>query len=183
MKFLSPLFVPLQGGSRRERIVLASSAAVAVLVLLLDQGTKVWVERAFKLHESRPIIDGWLSFTSVRNYGAAWSMLAGQTWLLLAVALAAFIAILCFFYKLAENYPERYFAEFLALSGILGNSIDRLWRGGVVDFIDIHYYTHWSYPVFNVADMAICIGVGIFVLSSFLRPESKKKDESRNEDR
>lgn len=183
MKFLSPLFAPLQSGSRRERIVFGSSVAVAAFVLLLDQATKVWIERAFKLHETRPIIDGWLSFTSVRNYGAAWSMLAGQTWLLLAVALAAFAAILYFFYKLAENYPERYFAEFLALSGILGNSIDRIWRGAVVDFIDIHYYTHWSYPVFNVADMAICTGVGIFVLSSFLRPESKKKDEHRDEDR
>jgi signal peptidase II len=183
MKKLSRLFAPLQSGSRRERLVLFSSVAVAVAMLLLDQGTKIWVERSFKLHESRPIIDGWLSFTSVRNYGAAWSMLAGQTWLLLAVALAAFAAILYFFYKLAENYPERYLAEFLALSGILGNSIDRLWRGAVVDFIDIHYYTHWSYPVFNIADMAICTGVGIFVLSSFLRPDTSKKDERSDEDR
>lgn len=177
------LFAPLEPGSRREKIVLLSSAALALFILLLDQGTKVWIESAFKLHESRPVIAGWLSITSVRNHGAAWSMLAGQTWLLLAVATAAFVAILLFFHRLTEGYPERCFAQFLVLSGIVGNSIDRLWRGAVVDFIDVHYYTHWSYPVFNVADIAICTGVGIYILSSFLRPERKPEDDRKNEDR
>ncbi|MBQ6352671.1 MAG: signal peptidase II [Lentisphaeria bacterium] len=173
----------LEPGSRREKITLSAAAAVAFAVLLLDQGTKIWIERAFRLHESRPLIDGWLSFTSVRNHGAAWSMLSGQTWLLLLVALAAFAAILYFFRRLAEGYPERYFAQFLTLSGIIGNSIDRLWRGAVVDFIDVHYYTHWSYPVFNVADIAICTGVGLYVLSTFLRPERKPRDAVKDEDR
>ena len=65
-------------------------------------------------------------------------------------------------------------AAFMVLSGILGNSIDRLWRGAVVDFIDVHYGNVWRYPVFNVADMAICTGVGIFILSTILRPEKRK---------
>ena len=183
MKKSRSLWPPLEPDSRREKIVLFSAAALALFMLLLDQGTKVWVERSFKLHESRPLIAGWLSFTSVRNHGAAWSMLTGQTWFLLAVAALAFIAILFFFHRLSEGWTERYFAQFLVLSGIVGNSIDRLWRGAVVDFIDVHYYTRWSYPVFNVADIAICTGVGIYVLSSFLRPERKPHEERKDEDR
>ena len=170
------LFSRLNDNSRRERFFMAASAALALLFLILDQGTKLWVERTFALHESRPLIPGWLSLTSVRNYGAAWSMLSGHGWILLIIALAALTAILFFFRTLTENWPERYVAAFMVVSGIIGNSIDRLWRGAVVDFIDVHYYDTWRYPVFNIADIAICTGVGIFILSSILRPEKRKKD-------
>ena len=93
---------------------------------------------------------------------------------MLCIAVLALAAILRFFRALTEGYPERYIAAFMVVSGILGNSIDRLWRGSVVDFIDVHYSNVWRYPVFNIADIAICIGVGIFVLSSFFRPEKKR---------
>ncbi len=175
MKFLKSLFLPLEPHSRRERMVLVGAVVTALFFLLLDQGTKLWVEHAFRLNEPHPLIDDLLSFTYVRNTGAAWSILRGQTWLLLAIAILAFAAILYFFHHLTERWPERYFAIFLVLSGILGNSIDRLWRNAVVDFIHVHYRDVWNYPVFNVADIAICVGVGIFVLSSFVRPERKKE--------
>ena len=172
MKGFGSLFAAMEHHSRRERVVFAASAAVALLTLLVDQATKLWVVGA--LHESRTIIPAVLEFTRVRNTGAAFGMLSGQTWLLLLVALAAFLAILFFFYDLCENYPERYFSLLLVLSGILGNSIDRLWRGNVVDFIHVHYKDVWHYAVFNVADIAICVGVGVFVLSSLIRPDRKK---------
>ena len=189
MKFFGSMFSRLEPRSRRERAVLVGAIVFALFFLLLDQGTKLWVEHSFKLHESRTLITGWLSFSSVRNTGAAWSILSNQIWLLLLIAIAAFGGILYFFHHLAERYPERYFAIFLVLSGILGNSIDRLWRGAVVDFIDVHHYVAcpacehrfylWRYPVFNVADIAICVGVGLFVISSFFRPESKKDGEKK----
>ena len=179
MKFLKSLFLPLEPRSSRERAVLAGSVVTALFFLLLDQGTKLWVEHSFRLNGSRPIIDDLLSFTYVRNTGAAWSILRGQTWLLLVIAFLAFGAILYFFHHLAERYPERYFAISLVLSGILGNSIDRLWRNAVVDFIHVHYRDAWNYPIFNVADIAISVGVGIFVLSSFLRPEKKREGEKK----
>lgn len=172
---LKSLFAVVEPHTRRERSVFISSATVAVLALLLDQCTKLWVERAFRLHESKPIITGWLAFTSVRNKGAAWSMLDGHGWLLLLIAAAAFCAILYFFHYLTEHYPERYFSLLLVLSGIIGNSIDRLWRGCVIDFIHVHYYDKWDYPIFNVADIAICTGVGVFVLSNFIRPGKSGK--------
>lgn len=165
---------PLEFHSRRERLVLWISAAAALVLLLLDQLSKLWVEHAFRLYESRPVIPGWLSLTSVRNHGAAWSMLSGHGWLLLLIAFVALAAILWYFRSLTEGWCERYIAAFMVISGIFGNSIDRIWRGAVVDFIDVHYYDVWRYPVFNVADIAICTGVGIFVLSSLLRPDLKK---------
>ena len=174
---------PLEFHSRRERAVLWVSAAVALFLLLLDQLTKLWVEHSFRLYESRPVIPGWLSLTSVRNHGAAWNMLSGHGWLLLLIALGALAAILWFFRSLTEGWCERYIAAFMVISGIFGNSIDRLWRGAVVDFIDVHYYDMWRYPVFNVADIAICTGVGIFVLSSLLRPDLKKLRSKEDEDR
>ena len=174
MKALGSFFAPLEPRSWRERVVFISSAALALIVLLLDQGTKLWVEHAFKqTGDSSALIDGFLSFTYARNDGAAWSMLSGKVWLLLVIAFLAFGAILYFFHALTERFPERYFAVFLVLSGILGNSIDRLWREAVVDFIHVHYRDVWHYPIFNVADISICVGVGIFVLSSFIRPEKK----------
>ena len=172
MKSLGSLFAAVELHSRRERVVMIVSAAAALFVLLLDQATKLWVVSS--LHESRTIIPAILEFTRVRNTGAAFGMFSGQMWLLLLVALAAFLAILFFFYDLCDGFPERYFALLLVLSGILGNSIDRLWRGNVVDFIHVHYKNVWHYAVFNVADIAICVGVGIFVLSSFIRPDKKK---------
>lgn len=174
---------PLEFHSRRERLVLWISAAVALFLLLLDQLTKLWVEHSFRLYESRPVIPGWLSLTSVRNHGAAWSMLSGHGWLLLLIAFAALAAILWYFRSLTEGWSERYIAAFMVISGIFGNSIDRLWRGAVVDFIDVHYYDVWRYPVFNIADIAICTGVGIFVLSSLLRPDLKKLRGKDDEDR
>ncbi|MBP5531870.1 MAG: signal peptidase II [Lentisphaeria bacterium] len=179
MKFFGSLFQRLEPHSRRERLVLVAAVLFALLLLLVDQGSKLWVEHVFEHHESCAVIEGWLDIFSVRNTGAAWSILRNQIWLLLLIAIIAFSAILYFFHHLTERYPERYFAIFMVLSGIVGNSIDRLWRGAVVDFIHVHYYDKWDYPVFNVADIAICVGVGIFVLSCFIRPEKKPDAENR----
>ncbi len=158
----------IKAGSGRERVVLGAALAVAGFVLLLDQMTKIVVEREFLLHESRPVLDGFFSLTFVRNYGAAWSMFSGYGWFLLAVALLVTAGALWFFRYLTDGYIERYFAIFIILGGVAGNSIDRIWRGAVVDFLDF-YFRAYHWPVFNVADIAICTGVGIFILSSILR--------------
>ena len=177
------LLAPLSSHSRREKAILWISVSIGLLLLIADQATKLWIEHSFALNESRPLIDGWLAFTSVRNHGAAWSLFSGYGWILLVIAALTLAAILWFFHALTEGFPERYLAAFLVISGILGNSIDRLWRGAVVDFIDVHYYDVWRYPVFNIADMAICTGVGIFILSSILRPGKDKKVALADENR
>lgn len=164
-------------GSVAEKRCIIASLAAAVAVLVLDQLTKLAVMQNFELHESRSVIEGIFSWTYVRNRGAAWGILAGRTWLLLIIAFAVFGLMIKFFRYLTEGYSERIIGLGLVMSGIVGNSIDRIWHGEVIDFIDFHYYKVWSYPVFNVADIAICTGVGLFVLSNLLR--KSKKEESK----
>ena len=156
-------------GSRSELRWIGCSAIAALVVLIVDQLTKLLVLKCFKLYESRPVIDGIFSITYVRNSGAAWNILAGrQLWLLL-FAFLVLAALVRFFRYLTDGYSERILALTLMISGIVGNSIDRLWHNEVIDFLDVHYQDVWNYPVFNVADMAICCGVGLFILSSLLR--------------
>ena len=165
-----------KGNVDKKRCIIIS-AAIALAVLVTDQITKLVVMQTFKLHESRSVIEGIFSWTYVRNRGAAWGILAGRTWLLLIIAFVVFGLMIKYFRYLTENYSERIIGLGLVMSGIIGNSIDRIWHGEVIDFIDFHYHQVWSYPVFNVADIAICTGVGLFVLSNLLR--KSKKDESK----
>ena len=159
----------LEKNSPRERKILIYAGILGIVMLALDLGTKFWVVKCFQLHESIELIPGVLAFTSVRNYGAAWSILSGYGWLLLSFAMVTAVLLCIFFRKITEGWMERYFALALLLSGIIGNSADRFFRGAVVDFIHVHWHNVWHYPVFNVADIAICCGVGIFILSNLLR--------------
>ena len=163
--------------SVRERKILLLALIFAVVLLICDQWTKWYVIRNFEVLESIEILPPVLNFTSARNPGAAWSMLSGYSWLLLIFGISAAVAALFCFRKLAEGCAERYFALLMILSGIAGNSFDRAFHGVVVDFIHVHYKDVWNYPIFNIADMAICTGVGIYLLSSLLRKEKDKTDE------
>lgn len=150
-------------------------AALAAILLLMDQLSKQIIVQTYQLHESTPVIPGIFSITYVRNFGAAWGIFSGKIWLLLIISVVVVAAMIRFYKYLTEGYLEREIALFVIFSGVLGNSIDRIWRGAVVDFIDFHYKNVWSYPVFNIADIAICVGVGLFILSGFFRPEREKK--------
>ena len=169
----------LQKNSSAEKRILICAAITGVITLALDVLTKVWVIRRFELYESIELIPGLFAFTSVRNLGAAWSILSGQVWLLFSVALVAAVLIVIFFRKICEGFTERYFALALLLAGIAGNGYDRAFRGCVVDFIHVHWYNVWHYPIFNVADIAICCGVGLMVLSNLLRKTDNKSDEKK----
>ena len=168
----------IEKGSLRERRVLTAALLTAALLLAADQWSKWFFVLNFEPGQSVPVIPPVLSFTSVRNLGAAWSILNGHVWLLLCCGMLAFLGIVFFFRHLTEGCIERYFALLMIVSGIAGNSFDRAFHGAVVDFIHVHYRDVWHYPVFNVADMAICVGVGIYLISGFCRksiaPEKKK---------
>ena len=168
----------IQPGSPRERRVIGFGMAWCALMLLLDQWSKIVVENSFQLHETLTVIPGWFDIAYALNKGAAWSILEGFGWFLLAIAGLVLIAALVFLRQLADGWIERYFAIFTVISGILGNSIDRIWRGAVVDFISLHYHEVYHYPIFNIADCAICVGIGLFLLSSLLRPDKPKKTAS-----
>jgi signal peptidase II len=152
---------------------LGLAVCVGIFVFALDQLTKIAVLHRFSLGESLPVLPPLFALTYVRNEGAAWSILSGHGWFLLLIALLVTVAVIYFFRELTERCVERYFALLLVLGGVAGNSLDRILHGAVIDFLDFHWYDFYHYPVFNVADIAICVGVGLFVLSTLLRPTNK----------
>ena len=139
---------------------------VTILVTVADQWTKLLVRADYALGESRPVIDGFFSFTYVRNTGAAWGILGGQnTWLTL---LSVVMLILMVFFRRSflSNTWEHRLALGLMLGGIIGNLMDRVRLSWVTDFFDF-YIGSWHWPAFNIADAAICTGVGIYIISAF----------------
>jgi signal peptidase II len=143
----------------------------AGLVLLLDQLSKWWVVKAFALHESRPLIPGFFSLTYITNTGAAFGMLAGEQSLgrqlfFAAVAVVALVVLVLAYREYRDRGPLYPGAIGLVGGGALGNLVDRLRLGHVIDFLDV-YYRQYHWPAFNVADSAITIGVALFILAGF----------------
>jgi signal peptidase II len=156
---------------------------ITILVTLFDQWTKLWVLDSFRLGESIPVVEGFFHFTYVRNPGAAWGMFGNHNMALvfLSVIMLAIIAI--FRRSFLSDTLDHRLALGLMAGGIIGNLIDRIKYGYVVDFLDFNLgFYHW--PVFNIADSAICVGVGIYVVSSLwtnahpLHNQRKKLDVS-----
>ncbi|MCI7643419.1 MAG: signal peptidase II [Lentisphaeria bacterium] len=160
-------------GTTGERKIVGLALALGAFLLLLDQITKILVVSAFgRQGETVPVIDKFFSITYATNTGAAWGMFSGYAWLLLIVGMLVVILAVMFLRPLTEGYTERYFAVFMIIAGVIGNSADRISRGAVVDFLDF-YVGSYHWPTFNVADIAICTGTGLFILSSFARDRKK----------
>ncbi|KUP07035.1 peptidase A8 [Bacillus coahuilensis m2-6] len=147
---------------------------IAAIVILLDQWTKALIVKNFTLGESIEIIPNVLYLTSHRNTGAAWGILAGQMWFFYIVTTIVIIGIL--YYLHTEAKGNKLFSVSLALllGGAIGNFIDRIFRKEVVDFIDT-YIGSYDFPIFNIADSSLTIGV-IFVMISIILDERKKKE-------
>ena len=162
-----------------ERLIVSCSAFLAALLLIVDQISKVLVTHHFMLHEQKTVIPGFFDLTYIVNRGAAWGILQGQVIVLLAIGVLVGVAVIVFMRWLTEGYTERYWAIFVILSGIIGNSIDRIWRGEVVDFLDFYIgQRHW--PAFNVADISICIGLSLYFLSLLLRAQKNQVPTKKN---
>ena len=143
---------------------------LAVAVFVADQVTKAAIVAAFR-DGSALAITPFFTLVLTYNTGAAFSFLAGasgwQRWFFAGIACVAAIIIVTL---LRRGGTKLYCAGLaLILGGALGNLIDRLLLGKVVDFLLFHY-AQWSYPAFNVADSAICIGAGLIIIDSFRRP-------------
>ena len=142
----------------------------SAMLLVIDQVSKLWVIGAFELHQSQPITS-FFNLVRVHNQGAAFSFLADaggwQRWFFTGLGVTASALIL---WMLRAHASQRLFAFALAsiLAGAVGNVIDRLLYGYVVDFFDFHY-AGWHFPAFNVADSAITVGAIALVLDEFLR--------------
>lgn len=145
----------------------------ACVILMIDQLTKWLVVRNMTVGQSIPIIPDVFYLTSLRNTGAAWSILEGQFVFFFIVTFAALVILIYYMQKAGRKQPLLGMALALIIGGTLGNFIDRLFRGEVVDFIHV-YIIHYSFPVFNAADSSLSIGVVLLLLYLFL--DGRRKD-------
>lgn len=141
-------------------------------VLVLDQATKALVRWKLDLHESVTVLPGVLDITHVQNTGAAFGVLNAADFpyksaIMLAVALAAFVAIAYYASRLAAHEVLARLGLTLVLAGAVGNLIDRAVSGYVTDFVDV-YWRGWHFWAFNVSDAAITIGAGLVILDLLL---------------
>jgi len=149
--------------------------AVTALVVLLDWHSKALVSEALELY--RPVeVFSWLNITLAHNYGAAFSFLndAGgwQRWFFIALASVVSLVLLVWLLRLPRHEWLTGLGLSLILGGAIGNLVDRIQLGYVVDFIDV-YYKNWHYPAFNVADSAITCGVALLLVDALLLRKHK----------
>jgi len=153
---------------------------LAIGVIIADQLSKWWILSSFRLYESREVIPGFFNLVYVTNTGAAFSMLADvdspwRHYFFLGVGCVAIIGLTAGYF-LMRHENSWYGPAFACIAGgAAGNLIDRVRLGAVVDFLDV-YVKGYHWPAFNIADSAICIGAGIFIVLSIIdRPKSNAK--------
>ncbi|MCX5821010.1 MAG: signal peptidase II [Deltaproteobacteria bacterium] len=151
--------------------------AITVLVVLLDQLSKAWILATLRFHEGFPLIDGFFNIVHMRNPGAAFGFLAAAPPLFrhiffIAVTLAAILLILHYLRVSRIEAPSLVSALALILAGAVGNLIDRVRFGEVVDFLDV-YIGSYHWPAFNVADSAITVGAAILMMVLLMRRKER----------
>jgi len=145
---------------------------LSVAILVLDQLTKFWILGNFEQYETHTLLP-FLDIVRWHNEGAAWSLLenAGgwQRWFFIVLGSGVSLGILIWLWRLPAAGQGRVASGLaLILAGAIGNVIDRIHLGYVVDFIKVHYRNEWVFPAFNVADSAITIGAGLLILDSIV---------------
>ncbi len=148
--------------------------AIFLLIIALDQISKIMITSRFALGAGMTVIKGVLDFTYVENRGAAFGMLQGARVFFIILTVVVFAALIFYLIKVRpKSHLEKTALTFLA-GGAIGNFIDRLYLSYVRDFIEV---TFIDFPVFNVADCFVCIGAGLYILYTLLDMiKSKSKD-------
>ncbi|MBW3495316.1 lipoprotein signal peptidase LspA [Bacillus sp. FDAARGOS_1420] len=147
---------------------------IALFVIAIDQISKWLIVKNMELGTSIPIIDNVLYITSHRNRGAAWGILENKMWFFYIITVIFVGFIVFYMKKYAKTDKLLGISLGLILGGAIGNFIDRVFRQEVVDFIHVYIFSY-NYPVFNIADSALCIGVVLIIIQTVL--EGKKAKE------
>lgn len=134
-----------------------------ILIVGGDLLTKHIVSSSMQLGQSQEIIDNFFYFTYAHNTGIAWGMLAGHLWLFIIVALVAAVLMIIFFRRTRKEEVLTRFGLVLTFAGMIGNLVDRILLGYVRDFIDVVIF-NYNFPIFNIADIAVVIGVALIIL-------------------
>lgn len=148
---------------------------LAIVVIILDQITKIWVNNALDYREVIPVIP-FFNITLAYNPGAAFSFLADQPgwqrWFFTVLALVISTVLVVWIKKLKPEELSLGVPLGLILGGAIGNVIDRIAYGHVIDFLDVYYESH-HWPAFNIADSAICVGAVLMIWFSFTEASSE----------
>ena len=136
---------------------------IIIASVLADQLAKWIVVQTLPLYESVVLIDGFFSFTHIQNRGAAWGMLSDHRWVFIIVTAIAIIILPIILYKYRKLHVLFGVSMSLIIGGAIGNMIDRIFLGYVVDFLE---FTFIDFPVFNIAD--VCIVVGTFMMAAYI---------------
>lgn len=153
---------------------------VTAVVLVLDQITKLRIAGSMALHESRSVLGDFFQLTYVHNDGAAFGLDLGGRWAFIVVTIlvSAFIVL---YYARSERTPMARWALALILGGALGNLVDRIRLGEVIDFLHVSV-AGFSWPIFNVADIGVSVGVGLLALHLFRKENPEDADEGSGAD-
>jgi signal peptidase II len=151
-------------------------AVVTAVVIALDQGTKLFIDRVMELHSTIVVINNFFNITYIRNKGAAFGILAESSYRLpffIGISIVAIVVIMQIVRKLKPEQAASVLPLSMIFAGAMGNLIDRIRLGEVIDFLDFHWYEH-HWPAFNVADSAICVGVFILAVEMIMEERRKK---------
>lgn len=162
--------------SSRQSALLVYS--LMLVLLILDQVTKLWTVQNLPFAIPQPAIEPWLYFTHVHNDGAAFSFMRGQRWPLSLIALGVAAWIVVYERRLKHRHPLHLVGLACILSGALGNVMDRIRLGYVIDFLDLHYGGRNIWPIFNVADICINIGVALLILYFWFHPDNQSDKQA-----
>lgn len=150
------------------RLTLWPWLSLSLLVIVLDQLSKLYFEGRLELYQRVEVIPGYFSWTLAYNTGAAFSFLAGesgwQRWLFALIAVGVSVMLVLWLRRLSVAEKWLAWALALVLGGAIGNLYDRIMLGHVVDFILVHWQGRWFFPAFNIADMAISVGAIMLAL-------------------
>ena len=154
---------------------------LAVAFLGLDQWLKAYVSANIPLGEAQPFLPGIMELRTVHNYGAAWSSFSGMRWLLVAVTTLIVLVVAVLLVKKVVRHPLGVFACYMVITGGVGNIIDRVRLGYVVDMFHFEFWP--SYPVFNVADICVVCGAilgAVYSLWVYDKFDKKEDDHGKN---
>lgn len=149
---------------------MAIAYLVALLMVLIDQIIKKWTTSSLQLHESRSGIDGLFDFYYIRNEGAGWGILQGRMWFFYVVTFVIIVYLIYLIYKHRQGSLFLKGTYGLLLGGAIGNLIDRIINGYVIDMFRL---TFMNFPIFNVADMALSIGVVLLIIQVLMTEDTE----------
>lgn len=150
---------------------------IAAVIILIDQVTKWLIVRNMKIGENITVIENFFYITSHRNRGAAWGILEGQMWFFYIITAVVIVGLIYYIQKHTKENKVMGVALGFMLGGAIGNFIDRLFRKEVVDFINTYIFSY-DFPIFNIADSALCIGVALLFIHMLFFEGKQEKEQA-----